>query len=165
MRTHNVKKVNKIMGIKPQKELQEYLEFLKIVEKRLTNHNQILTKNKQEVLKIIYENNSHLSAEDIVSISKQNIGQRLKSTTVYRSLSVFETLGIVETITVDDKKRYELSYFKQPHYHLYCQECGTISEFEDKNIHQLFLAQLNQKEFKATNFNVIINGVCNKCTK
>ena len=54
---------------------------------------------------------------------------------------------------------------RKPHYHLYCQECNTISEFESSEIHNLFLSSLENINFKPTNFNVIINGVCNKCQK
>ena len=80
-------------------------------------------------------------------------------------LSAFEVLGMVDKIFVDDKKRFELVYFKQPHYHAYCQECNKLIEFENLEIHKLFLKNLKEINFKATNFNVIINGICNKCSK
>ncbi|TET87491.1 MAG: hypothetical protein E3J96_05400 [Sulfurovum sp.] len=75
----------------------------------------------------------------------------------------FEAYGIVDSIIVDNKKRYELLYLKKPHYHLYCQECHKILEFESLDIHDMFLTHLKSLEFQPTNFNVIINGVCKKC--
>jgi len=66
---------------------------------------------------------------------------------------------------LDDKKRFELVYCKQPHYHLYCQECNKVMEFESLDIHDLFIKHLKNIDFKPTNFNVIINGVCTKCQK
>lgn len=145
-------------------DMQEYLDFINIVEKRLTSHNQLLTFNKSKILEILFENSEHLSVEDIVRISNDK-ELDLKTTTVYRTLSTFEAFGIVDSLVVDDKKRYELSYFKQPHYHLYCQSCHKISEFESLDIHDMFLNQLKNLEFRPTNFNVIINGVCKECQK
>jgi Fe2+ or Zn2+ uptake regulation protein len=147
----------------PTSEIQEYIDFLKIVEKRLESHNQLLTINKSIILEILFENSEHLSAEDIIRLSKKKQNNSLKVTTVYRVLGTFETFGIVDSITVDDKKRYELSYFNQPHYHLYCQSCHIISEFESLDIHGKFLQSLKRLNFTPTNFNVIINGICNKC--
>ena len=152
------------MCILENSDMKEYLDFISIVENRLSSHNQLLTFNKSKILEILFENSEHLSVEDIVRISKEK-DIELKTTTVYRTLATFEAFGIVDSILVNDKKRYELSYFKQPHYHLYCQSCHKISEFESLDIHDKFLIHLKNLEFKPTNFNVIINGVCKKCQK
>jgi len=144
-------------------QIQEYIEFLKIVEKRLESHNQILNINKSIILEILFENSEHLSVEDIILLSKAKESNKLSVTTVYRILNVFESLAIVDSIIVDDKKRYELSYFKQAHYHIYCQNCHKIHEFENLDIHDKFLENLKKIDFKPTNFNVIINGVCKQC--
>jgi len=147
----------------PTNQIQEYIEFLKIVEKRLESHNQILNINKSIILEILFENSEHLSADDIILLSKAKESNKLSVTTAYRILNIFESLGIVDSIIIDDKKRYELSYFKQPHYHLYCQNCHKIHEFENLDIHDEFLTNLRKIDFKPTNFNVIINGVCKQC--
>ncbi len=147
----------------PTNKLNEYIDFLKIVEKRLESHNKILTINKSIVLELLFENSEHLSTDDIIQLSKKKKENSLNTTTTYRILNTFETFGIVDSILIDDKKRYELSYFKQPHYHLYCQSCHLISEFECFDIHDKFLHNLRDLSFAPTNFNVIINGVCKKC--
>lgn len=146
----------------PTNKMQEFIDFLKIVENRFSSHNQMLTTNKSIILELLFENYEHLSVKDIVQLSKDK-QNNLKTTTVYRVLNMFETFGIVDSILIDDEKRYELSYFKQPHYHLYCQSCNKVSEFENLDIHDKFLANLKNKNFKPTSFNVIINGICNRC--
>lgn len=143
-------------------EKKEFIEFLAIVKLRLKSHNQSLTKNKQFILEILYDNLSHLSVEEIVEIAKQH-SVKLPMTTIYRTLSSFEAFGVVDTILVDDKKRYELIYFKKPHYHLYCGVCHKILEFSSIDIHNSFLEELAHMDFTPTNFNVIINGVCKEC--
>jgi len=149
----------------PNVENSEYLTLFNIIKKRFEQHSQIFTINKQIIFKILFENSEHLSVDEIVSISNKYFKQVLNNSTVYRILSSFEVLGIVDNIVVDDKKRFELVYFKQPHYHMYCQECNQVFEFESIDIHDMFLKQLKNVGFKPTNFNVIINGICSKCSK
>jgi len=153
----------KLMSPLPNIESNDYFNFFNIIKNRFEKHNQIFTINKQVVFKILYQNSEHLSADEIVLLAKENFEQSLNHSSVYRILGAFEILGIVDNIVVDDTKRFELVYFKQPHYHLYCQECNTVSEFESYEIHSLFLKHLDSINFKPTNFNVIINGVCAKC--
>jgi len=143
----------------------EFKFFFDIIKKRFEKHNQVFTINKQVIFKILYENNDHLSVDEIVNFAKILFNKILNTSTVYRILSSFEILGIVDKIVVDDKKRFELIYFKQPHYHAYCQECNKVIEFENSEIHDLFLKNLKNINFKPTNFNVIINGICNDCSK
>jgi len=149
----------------PTVENNEYINIFNIIKKRFEKHSQIFTINKQMIFKILYNNSEHLSVEEIVLIGNKYFEEVLNNSTVYRILSAFEMLGIVDYIVVDDKKRFELVYFKQPHYHLYCQECNKVMEFESMDVHDLFLAHLKSIDFKPTNFNVIINGVCKKCQK
>lgn len=140
-----------------------YSDFMDLVEKRLKKHNQLLTKNKKTVLDILYDQKEHLSVEEIVEHSKSHKKNSLSLTTVYRIISTLESFGIVESLLVKDKKRYELSYQKKPHYHLYCQECCNIYEFSSCDIERMFSIKLKQMEFKAATFNVMINGVCKNC--
>ncbi len=140
-----------------------YEEFIDIVEKRLKKHNQFLTKNKKIVLNILYNKGDYLSVEEIVACSLSSYENKLSLTTVYRILSTFEKFGVVESLSIEDKKRYELTYQKTPHYHLYCEECGKIFEFYSFDIEKLFDEKLKEMDFKPTSFNVLINGVCKDC--
>ena len=151
------------MSKNPENIKNEYLVLVNIIKKRFEKHNQIFTINKEIIFKILFESCEHLCVDEIVQIAQDKFKSELKESTVYRILSSFETLGIVDNIIIDDKKRFELVYFKKPHYHIYCQECNKVEEFESAEIHQAFLNHLMEIEFKPTNFNVIINGVCKKC--
>ncbi|WP_419769284.1 MAG: Fur family transcriptional regulator [Candidatus Marinarcus sp.] len=142
---------------------KNYKEFLNVVKQRLNHHKQLLTQNKKTILKILFESQSHLSAEEIIAISETYNDGLLSASTVYRTLSSFEHFGVVESLAIQDKKRYELNYLKQPHYHLYCQECNQVIEFEDAKIHSSFLSTIEKMNFKALHFNVIISGVCKQC--
>ncbi len=142
----------------------DFLKFMNLIENRLSSHNQIMTSNKEMIIKILFEHNEHLSVQNIIDISKSNNDKKLDTTTIYRILSKLEIFGIVESILLsDNKRRYELSYLQKPHYHLSCQTCNTISEFESIYIYNIFLKELKNMNFQSTSFNVIINGVCKNC--
>ena len=149
----------------PNTVTNEYSVLVDIIKKRFEKHNLLFTENKENIFKILFENENHLSVNEVVEIFNTKFNLVLKVSTAYRSLSSFESLGIVNHIIIDDIKRYELVYFKAPHYHLYCQECNGIEEFESKEIHQVFLNHLEEIGFQAINFNVIVNGVCKRCQK
>jgi Fe2+ or Zn2+ uptake regulation protein len=151
------------MSIFPNTTKKEYLYLIDIIKKRFEKHNQVFSSNEENIFKILFECTEHLSLDEIVKNVYDIFEVDLNGSLVYKTLSSFETLGIVENIMIDEKKRYELSYFKNTHYHLYCQECNKIEEFESAQIHQSFVKHLMDVEFRATNFNVIINGVCKKC--
>jgi len=148
----------------PQINSTDSIKLMKLIEKRLDTRGQVLTINKKVIVKILLENSEHLTVDDIVGISEKNKYKKLDRTTVYRILSKFESYDIVDSIVLNDnKKRYELTYLKNPHYHIYCNECNNMSEFENLDIHDKFLSQLKNENFQPMNFNIIINGVCKKC--
>ena len=68
----------------------------------------------------------------------EEIYQRVKNdkiglATVYRSLKLFERLGIVKEIPMDGVKYYELKiYSKKPlHIHFKCSNCNVIIDIDD----------------------------------
>ena len=49
--------------------------------------------------------------------------------TVYRTLDMLGSLGIVRRLDLGDGARYEIA--EDHHHHLICESCGDISEFEE----------------------------------
>lgn len=49
--------------------------------------------------------------------------------TVYRTLDLLGSLGIVRRLDLGDGARYELA--ENHHHHMICEACGDISEFEE----------------------------------
>jgi Fur family ferric uptake transcriptional regulator len=150
------------MSKKPINQVEEYIDFLNIVSKRLESHNQILTLNKSMILEILFENSEHLSAEDIIELSKYKKDCLLKTTTVYRALSAFEALGIVHSILVNDKKRYETN-FKEHHDHLICVKCNSIIEFINSKVEKEQEKIAKQQGFKLLTHTMYLYGVCKDC--
>ena len=80
---------------------------------------------------------------------------------VYRSIKLFNEIGIVSEINfADNKIRYELSTSRH-HHHIICSECGEIKE--------LPICVLSEIEtltdYTITKHNLEFMGLCPKCKK
>lgn len=122
------------------------------------------TKQRELVLKFLYENDGHFTPEDIYTLLKQqypdiNIG----IATVYRTLSLLETSEIASSISFGVQgKKYELG-LKKHHDHLICTKCGKIIEFFDDIIEERQEVIAKQFNFQMTDHTMKIVGLCENC--
>ncbi|WP_309499434.1 transcriptional repressor [Sulfurovum sp.] len=122
------------------------------------------TKQRELVLKFLYENEGHFTPEDIYNLLKQkypdiNIG----IATVYRTLSLLETSHIASSISFGVQgKKYELG-LKKHHDHLICSKCGKIIEFYDETIEEIQEEIAKKFNFKMTDHTMKIIGLCENC--
>jgi Fur family ferric uptake transcriptional regulator len=141
-----------------------YDKLLEQFKELLKNNALKFTKQRELILKFLYENDDHFTPEDIYMQLKQtypsiNIG----IATVYRTLTLLEESGIVSSISFGAAgKKYELG-LKKHHDHLICTACGEIIEFLDETIEaqQEFIAK--QFNFKMTDHTMKIVGLCKNC--
>lgn len=85
---------------------------------------------------------------------------------VYRTVALFEKLGITHRIQIGWKYKIELSdSFHHHHHHLTCLKCGQVIPFEEDD--QL-LKSLNlvaaYHNFGMESHQLEIQGVCSMCT-
>ena len=122
------------------------------------------TKQRELVLKFLYENDGHFTPEDIYTLLKQqypdiNIG----IATVYRTLSLLETSQIASSISFGVQgKKYELG-LKKHHDHLICTKCGDIIEFFDEVIEERQEEIARKFNFQMTDHTMKIVGLCENC--
>lgn len=142
-----------------QKNLLWYREIL-------SRNNIKNTKQKEKILLELMQSSSHLMAEEIYQRVKND---KIGLTTVYRSLKLFERLGIVKEIPMDGVKYYELKiYSKKPlHIHFKCSNCNVIIDIDDADINLDYI-KLNQKvemkrELEVNDVNITLLGLCKKC--
>ena len=124
------------------------------------------TKQRELVLKFLYENNDHFTPEDIYTLLKQkypdiNIG----IATVYRTLTLLETSQIASSISFGAQgKKYELG-LKKHHDHLICTKCGKIIEFMDEVIEERQEEIAKKFNFQMSDHTMKIVGLCENCQK
>ena len=122
------------------------------------------TKQRELVLKFLYENDGHFTPEDIYTLLKDqypdvNIG----IATVYRTLTLLETSHIASSISFGVQgKKYEIG-LKKHHDHLICTKCGAIIEFFDETIEKRQEEIAKKFNFQMTDHTMKIIGLCEKC--
>jgi Fur family ferric uptake transcriptional regulator len=130
----------------------------------LKNNTLKFTKQRELILKFLYENNSHFTPEDIyMLLKKENPNINIGIATVYRTLTLLEDSGIASSISFGAQgKKYELG-LKNHHDHLICSECGKIIEFFDETIEEQQEKIAKKFNFKMSDHTMKIVGLCENC--
>jgi Fur family transcriptional regulator, ferric uptake regulator len=80
--------------------------------------------------------------------------------TVYRTLDLLGSLGIVRRLDLGDGARYELA--ENHHHHLICESCGVISEFEECPLDPKRLPP-GSADFEVRAHSLEVYGWCGAC--
>lgn len=112
------------------------------------------------------DKNKHLSCDEIYDrISKDypNMG----IATIYRNMQLFEELGIVTKLTLDDGvSRYELANLEKDvhqHHHLVCLNCNKLIEVKEDLLGALEVEIEQEHDFKIVDHDLKFYGYCSKC--
>jgi len=133
--------------------------------KTLLKENKLkFTKQRELILKFLYENDDHFTPEDIYMLLKKKYPEiNIGIATVYRTLTLLEESGIASSISFGAQgKKYELG-LKTHHDHLICIECGEIIEFFDELIEEQQEKIAKKFNFQMTDHTMKIIGLCEKC--
>lgn len=84
---------------------------------------------------------------------------------VYRTIALFEKLGIVQRLQIGWKYKIELSdAFQAHHHHLTCLGCGSVTTLpEDIDIEAQLAKLASQYGYSALDHQLEIKGYCPKC--
>jgi len=109
------------------------------------------TKQKTAILNVLQDGHL-LSAQELASALP-----KIDESTVYRNLNRLEEDGSLESVFVDETKKYELADKHESSSHFVCDDCNkTEAVFLDEN-------NLKEKAPTENSVSVIIRGVCNTC--
>ena len=93
----------------------------------LKEHKLRLTKTRRAMIALFLREHTPLSVPQILAeLSAQMI--RVNKTTVYRELETLETLSIVESVKLEDRKQYFELATRDHHHHFVCIECEEIED-------------------------------------
>ena len=121
------------------------------------------SRQRQRILQLLRSTDRHPTADWLYEQLKKEF-PHLSLGTIYRNLTVLVKQGLVEKIhhgsTFD---RFEAKADR--HYHLICERCGAILDFE-----MPIYDELNEKAKRLTRFQVQYHriefyGICTKCAR
>jgi len=141
-----------------------YDKLLEQFQTLLKENSLKFTKQRELVVKFLYENDGHFTPEDIYTQLKQNHPDiNIGIATVYRTLTLLESSHISSSISFGvHGKKYELG-LKKHHDHIICTKCGDIIEFFDDVIEERQEAIAKKFNFQMTDHTMKIVGLCESC--
>jgi Fur family transcriptional regulator, ferric uptake regulator len=84
--------------------------------------------------------------------------------TVYRTIELFERLGIVNRIWHGFKHQVELSEIFTPHHHhALCQQCGKTIDIASPELESALTGLAKKHQFLSLNHSVELTGYCSDC--
>ena len=122
---------------------------------------QKLTAQRQAILDIINRSDKHWDADEVAFALKEK-GTAIGIATIYRGLSALADKGLIQSVQLADKKRYERAN-KAHHDHLVCTDCGEIEEFCKPEIEKLQNLVATEHKFEIQGHQLLIFGLCTTC--
>ncbi|MGM0902477.1 MAG: Fur family transcriptional regulator [Bacillota bacterium] len=116
-----------------------------------------ITPQRLLILEAISSLEGHPTAEDIHrSIPYTSL------TTIYNNLKLFVKLGILNELPYGNGlSKYELNHSK--HYHVICQRCGKIVDFNYPNLKEIEHVASDLTNFEILHHQFEVYGICSSC--
>jgi len=122
------------------------------------------TKQKDNILNIIKNKDKEFTVKEIYNEVNDSTGL----TTIYRLFERLENEGILGKSIGKDNTTYYYYLGNcccENHFYLKCDKCGTLIHIDCDCIGDLYKHILNDHKFKLSKEHIIINGICNNCSK
>lgn len=116
--------------------------------------------HRLKILEYLMKHRTHPTVERIHKELSKEI-PTLSKTTIYNTLKLFTSKGIVQELTIEEKEvRYDAD--TKPHAHFKCMECGDVYDLaqEFPNLEREMI-----EGHKVTECHVYLKGVCKNCLK
>lgn len=133
----------------------------------LKEHGHKFTRQRVEIYKVFADKQgSHLSTEEVYREASE-LDKNIGIATVYRTMLLFEEVGILDKISFDDGvTRYELKNetdSEHRHHHLICVDCGKVTEVKIDLLDNLEKEIEDEEEFKIVDHSLKFYGHCKDC--
>jgi len=89
--------------------------------------------------------------------------KRIGLTSIYRSLDLFESLGIVFKIMNESNAKYKLCELEAHHHHIVCKTCGHVVEFDFCDISDWSKKVMESTGYEVTDHQLNFYGLCKAC--
>ncbi|GEL08799.1 Fur family transcriptional regulator [Salisediminibacterium halotolerans] len=119
------------------------------------------TRKRYDMLALFSDESRYLAAKDVLeSLGGKYSG--LSFDTIYRNLSLFSELEILEETELDGEKKFRFSCSTgHHHHHLICLDCGKTREIEKCPME---LPLIEEHEFQITGHKFEVYGYCQQCS-
>jgi len=119
---------------------------------------------RRDILRTFLKTEKHLTADELFHLVKKK-NPSIGVATVYRTIKLICDCGLGRELRLDNNSvRYEHLFNHDHHDHLYCKNCGELTEVVDVEIERLQEKLAKKAGFKMQGHRLIIHGLCRKCS-
>jgi Fur family ferric uptake transcriptional regulator len=124
-----------------------------------------LTRQRRILLDVIDKSGSHLDAEQLFDLAKQQ-DSKINRVTVYRTLKMLKEGQLVDELDLmhyEGDQHYYETRSKQEHAHVVCLRCGKVEEFYGDPLQRLRNQVESRFGFQILVARTEIGGYCSHC--
>lgn len=138
------------------------IEPLEQFQTTLKDQGHSLTKSRQLIFLALQDKEPQTMAELMAACAG-----RVDRASLYRTVALFERLGVVQRLQIGWKYKLELSdAFHHHHHHLTCRRCGQVTPLvEDTLLEKRLAAAARRSGFQMEDHQLEIQGLCKDCLK
>ncbi len=119
-----------------------------------------ITQPRRAVLRALSEGASHITAAGVLHLGRRTHPKLCKAS-VYRTLQLLESLGVLRGIPSPAGRRYV--QVNPGHHHLLCQRCGEVSDFAGCGLCDSWLEAAQERNFQVAGHLLEVFGLCAGC--
>lgn len=133
----------------------------KVIE-LLKEYNLKITTPRKEVLKVLYESEVPLNAEQIYKLASKNKSPNF--TSMYRILNQLNELNIIDkSLYQNGVYYYEILNTKKHNHYIICEKCGKMSTLSNCPIDEYKNSIEKETGYKLENHFIEFIGICPDC--
>ena len=121
-----------------------------------------LTGPRRRVAEMVATQEGRFSAQDLVVEARQG-PRRVGRATVFRSLEIFEAVGLVERVHLPNGEHAYVACLPAHHHHLVCDRCGRSTEIGDLAIEPIAADIEERTGFLVDSHRLEFFGLCPDC--
>ncbi len=129
------------------------------IARALKQHHLSVTAPRKQLYAVLSTN------EPLTMQELQVLLPTIDKTTIYRTVALFESIGIVQRLQIGWKYKIELSnQYQDHHHHITCTECGqTVALPEDSIIEEQLNVLARAQGFTPKDHQLEVRGLCHQC--
>lgn len=141
-----------------------FREEINIFDKCVKSRGLKQSGQRREILKTFLKTEKHLTADELFRLVKKK-NPSIGVATVYRTIKLICDCGLGRELRLDNHSvRYEHLFNHDHHDHLYCINCGALTEVVDQDIEKLQKKLAKKAGFTMQGHRLIIHGLCRTCS-
>ena len=120
-----------------------------------------VTPQRLAIYKVLYDTNSHPTAEDIYNALRKT-HPTMSLATVYKTLDALKKSDLATELNIgDDSSRYDATVKSHPH--MICYECGKVMDLHTSTLSEFKAKIQEETDFDILSEKVYFYGTCKEC--